>query len=146
MTQNKVPCFFLVDYKKNQVCFCFCIAGLTMILWSLLLNMKLLPLVLETLRLTSSWHAPNSPAHYCLSNLALSFPNKVITCSHSSWTHYCHNTHEFHTSPHLHIWPLTRVRALPIPVCPWTQEPVAACCPAPTEGMLTFSAKMAARF
>lgn len=114
-----------------------------MILWTLQLNMSLL---LETLSHTSSWHTPNSPAHYCLNNLTLSFPNKIITYTHSSRTHYCHNTHEYHTSPHLRIWPLTQVKALPLPVCPWTQEPVAACYPAPMEDMPISTAKTVARF
>lgn len=131
----------MIDYKNN-----YCIAGLTLILWAHQLNMRLLPLVLETISLTSSWHVPNSPAQYCLSNLTHSFPNKAVTYFNSSRTHYCHNIHDYHTSPHLHIWPRTRVRALQLPVWPWTQDLVAACCPAPTEDMPTFSAKTVARY
>lgn len=131
-------------YYKN-ITRMYCIAGLTMILWALQLSMKLLPLVQETVSPTSSWHTPNSQAHYFLSIIVLFFPNKVITFSHSSQTLCCHNTHEYHTSPHLHIWPLTQMRALPL-VCRWTQELAAIFCPAPTEDMLTFNAKTVARY
>lgn len=143
MKQVKFLAFTWYITKKTRV---YCIAGLTMIPWALQLSMNLLPLVLETLSLTSSWHTPNSPALYCLSNLVLFFPNKVIMCSSSRQTHCCHNTHEYHTSPHLHIWPLTRVRALPLPVCLWTQELVTIFYPAPTEDMLTSNAKTVARY
>lgn len=143
MKQVKFLAFTWYITKKTRV---YCIAGLTMIPWALQLSMNLLPLVLETLSLTSSWHTPNSPALYCLSNLVLFFRNKVIMCSSSKQTHCCHNTHEYHTSPHLHIWPLTRVKVLPLPVCLWTQELVTIFYPAPMEDMLTSNAKTVARY